>query len=211
MKKSIILNILISGIFATIVSCGGGKATVNKDWKAKNKDIDWSKQQGLVLPIDIHVSGADEVSAAVALAGGFAGASDKRWVSLQPAIKIPPFSQNITHTITADHNSAAAKALLAQIPGFIKKAEAQVKLDFEPRFVIVTHIDGGDTKTFRGKGMRSMDVKAVLYDIKEGAFVSAVRFESKMPWTGTWTADKGIVMGKLAALPSDILKKLTKI
>ncbi|MDH5655956.1 MAG: hypothetical protein OEZ34_08610 [Spirochaetia bacterium] len=209
MKKSSFFSILLSGMFFTIVSCGGG-ANVNKEWKAKNKDVDFSTAKGLVMPVDMHVGGGDlEMSAA--LAGGFAGASDGRWISLQPAIKLPPFNQNITHPVTSDPNGAKAKTLLAALPGFIKKAEAQVKFDFPPRFVIVAHIDGGATKTIAGKGVRAMNIRAVMYDIDQGMMVSSVNYESQMPWTGNWNADKGILIGKMTTVGKELLGKLTKI
>jgi len=209
MKKSIIFNIFIISVFLTCASCGGG-ATINKEWKAKNKDINWDNEKGLVMPVDTHVGGGD-LELSVALAGGFATASENRWISLQPAIKIPPFDTNITHPVTLDPNGATAKTFLAALPGFIAKAQSQVKFDFEPRFIIVAHIDGGETKTIAGKGMRAMNIRAALYDIKQGAYVSSVNYESQMPWTGNWTADKGILIGKMSTVGKELLKKLTKI
>ena len=158
----------------------------------------------------MHVGGGD-IEMSAALAAGFAAASENRWVSLQPAIKLPPFNKNITHPVTLDPTGSSAQTLVKEIPGFIKKAEKQVPLDFEPRFVIVAHIDGGESKTVGGKGIRAMNIRAVLYDIKEGTHVSYINYDSNMPWTGNWTADKGVLIGKMSTVGDELLKKLTKL
>ena len=87
---------------ALLVACGGGGALVNKEWMEKNKDVNWSPSQGLVLPIDIHMGGNDAMRAAMqlSLAAGFMVPTEGRWIALQPAILIPPFSNNLSHEMT---------------------------------------------------------------------------------------------------------------
>ena len=228
---------LLTVILVT-VSCGGPTILVNKVWVEKNPGIIWKQQQGLVLPVDIHLGGslAMRVALAASLAGGFAVSSKGRWISMQPAIAIPPFDGNITHSITwwlphsikyhnggwdpaKDAGDATGKKIIEifnAIPGFVKKGIELVqkatgkKIEFEPRFLIVAHIDGGKTMTFGGKGVRSMDIKAVMYDTKDKTYIAYTRFESRMPWTGKWAADKAILIGKMATVGGDCLANLTK-
>ena len=91
-------------IFVAFAMASCTKGLVNPDFTEK---LDWSKQQGFVLPIDIHGfnDGAKGVLLATALVGGLAAATldkDKipRWISLQAAIVAPPFSSNLSHSMT---------------------------------------------------------------------------------------------------------------
>lgn len=104
------LNKLMVSLMVIVfaASCGGATQLVNEAWMETNaKGLSWDKQQGIILPIDIHGfnDGAKGVLLAGALMGGFAAATlDEnnipRWISLQPAIAIPPFSQNLSHEMS---------------------------------------------------------------------------------------------------------------
>ena len=227
-------------LLATVAACSG-KGLVNEDWMAKNKDINWDKAQGLVLPIDIHMGGSDAMRVAMqlALAAGFMVPTKGNWISLQPGILIPPFSNNLSHEMTwnvrhmADfhktwdpkmdiHGGKPDKIVgfIQQLPNAVtlalQKAEPWIKEKLnqpnfkapEPRFLVVAHIDTGEAKMVMGKGFRSADVKAALYDARSGVYVSYVQFETRFPWTGKENVDKGILIGKMATMGPEILGQL---
>lgn len=236
-------SISVAAVALTLVfACGGGAGMYNAEWLKKNPDVNWAQSQGIVLPIDIHMGGSDELRIAMqlALAAGFMVPTEGRWISLQPAIKIPPFSNNLSHEMTynvrhmADfhktwdpkqdiHGGTPSKtvALVQQIPNAVsaglKIAEPWIKeklgkKDFkapEPRYLIVAHIDAGEAKTVMGKGFRSADVKAALYDAQAGVYVSYVQFDSRMPWTGKPAADKTALVGNMATMGTQIIAELT--
>lgn len=243
MRKRTWMQVPALALVAVVaLACGGRSGLVNKEWMEKNKDINWAQSQGIVLPIDIHMGGSDVIRVAmqVALAAGIMVPTEGRWISLQPAIAIPPFNSNLSHEMTwnvrhmADfhkswdprqdvHGGTPDKivAMVQQLPNAVsaglKIAEPWIKEKLnkpnfkapEPRFLIVAHIDAGEAKTIAGKGFRSADVKAALYDAQSGVYVSYVQFEDRFPWTGNENADKATLVGNMATMGSKILAELT--
>ncbi len=105
MSKVKLGSVAIAAILVFLLSCGTIQLA-NKAWKDKyGKTINWTKQQGIVLPIDVHGFGATEATTVLlngTLMMGFMGATlDEnkipRWVSIQPALLAPPFNQNLSH------------------------------------------------------------------------------------------------------------------
>lgn len=102
MIKTYLKGFAVVGLFAMLTySCGGAQYS-NPKFK---ETIDWTKQQGIVLPIDVHGFGDGAIAVANqgALMLGILGATldpatkIPRWISLQPVILVPPFSQNLSH------------------------------------------------------------------------------------------------------------------
>ncbi len=102
MTKSFTRNAAVLAMVAVFAfSCGGTIKLANPNFKEK---VDWKKQQGIVLPIDIHGfgDGAQAVANSAALMLAILGSTlDEnkipRWISLQPVILLPPFNANLSH------------------------------------------------------------------------------------------------------------------
>jgi len=221
-------------------SCGGSAVYNNPNFKEK---IDWSKQQGIVLPIDVHGFGDGAIAVAnqTALFLGILGATldpatkIPRWVSLQPVILVPPFSQNLSHEMAWNvfhmvdfhkewdprkdiHGSPApivklVQALPPAVSAGLAKAEQLIQTQFKKKDFKIAF----KPRFLLGAHIDSDGIKEFAGKGINTARVRAFLYDSTTgeylsyaEWTTAipWTgteADKATVVAKMATLGAEIL------
>lgn len=213
---------IITGLFSMCIAAGSiscASTTLHK--RAEAPKVDLAKDKFLIMPVDIHGLPGDNDAQGAALFAGFMGAFKESAVSLQP-IK-PVFEEvglnNISwelaegmHHLVSSHKvydfsedggfhggDSKLPLLVEGTAKLVGLAAEQLKLDFQPKYVVVCHIDSTSSSVPKTIGYR---VIGGLYNVEDKKIDQVIWYEK------TTADDEAAILAEMGTLGTELHGKL---